>query len=188
VDTPLAELFDCLHKTPSYVDNGFPMVRVTDIKPGALNLSNTRKVDEKTFKEFSKKYTPKMGDIVFSRVGSYGVSSIVNTNEPFCLGQNTIFIIPNVNSYLFYYFLNSPNAKVQIDEFVEGTTQPTISMKSIREIKVSVPPISDQQQIIAKISHVNSETHRLESLYQQKLTALESLKKSLLNQAFNGDL
>jgi len=33
-----------------------------------------------------------------------------------------------------------------------------------------------------------SETQRLESIYQQKLAALDALKKSLLDQAFTGQL
>jgi type I restriction enzyme S subunit len=33
-----------------------------------------------------------------------------------------------------------------------------------------------------------AETHRLQSIYQRKLAALEELKKSLLHQAFNGEL
>ena len=184
----VADLIDCLHKTPSYSEEGFPMVRVTDIKPGFLNLSNTRKVDEKTFREFSKKHSPKPGDIVFSRVGTYGISSLVNSNEPFCLGQNTLFLIPKINSKLFYHFLNGPNAKEQIDSFVEGTTQPTISMKNIREIKIPIPPLCDQNRLIDQLDGVTEETQRLESLYQQKLAALDELKKSLLHQAFNGQL
>lgn len=184
----VSDLIDCLHKTPTYFESGFPMVRVTDIKPGFLDLSNTRRVDEKTFKEFSKKYTPKAGDIVFSRVGSYGVSSLVNSDEPFCLGQNTVFIIPKISSRLLYYFLNSPLAKNQFDELVDGTTQPTISLKSIREVKFTMPPPCDQEKIIAKLDAVSSGTQRLESIYRQKLAALDELKKSLLHQAFSGEL
>jgi type I restriction enzyme, S subunit len=33
---------------------------------------------------------------------------------------------------------------------------------------------------------LQSETQRLESIYQRKLSALDALKKSLLHQAFNG--
>ena len=33
----------------------------------------------------------------------------------FCLGQNTVFIIPKCNSKYLYYFLNSPFAKKQMD-------------------------------------------------------------------------
>ena len=35
---------------------------------------------------------------------------------------------------------------------------------------------------------IRAETHRLESLYRQKLEALDQLKKSLLHQAFSGQL
>ena len=90
----IADVIDSLHKTPRYVVSGYPMVRVTDVKKGYLDLSNTLQVDEETYKEFSKNHKPTKGDIVFSRVGSYGTTSIVKTNDEFCLGQNTAFIVP----------------------------------------------------------------------------------------------
>lgn len=184
----VCNLIDCLHKTPTYVETGFPMVRVTDIKPGFLDLSKTRQVDKKIFNEFSKKHVPKRGDIVFSRVGSYGVSSFVNSDQPFCLGQNTVFIIPKINSRLLYYFLNSRIAKNQFDELVDGTTQPTISLKSIRKVRFAIPPSRNHEKLVAELEEISSETQRLESIYKQKLNALDELKKSLLNQAFTGEL
>jgi type I restriction enzyme, S subunit len=42
---------------------------------------------------------------------------------------------------------------------------------------------------LTHISPINeAETQRLESLYQRKLAALDELKKSLLHQAFSGEL
>jgi type I restriction enzyme, S subunit len=184
----VADLLDCLHKTPSYVETGLPMVRVTDIKPGFLDLSKTRKVDEQTFIAFSKGRTPRAGDIVFSRVGSCGVSALVNSDEPFCLGQNTIFIFPKMNPMLLYHFLNSPDAKAQFEGFIDGTTQPTISMKSIRDVVVSMPPFVIHERLVDNLDSMNQETQRLAAIYQQKLAALEDLKKSLLHQAFAGEL
>lgn len=184
----VAELIDSMHQTPSYIKDGFPMVRVTDIKTGFLNLSKTKKVDEETFKEFSKKHIPKIGDIVFSRVGSYGVSSIVNSNESFCLGQNTVFIIPKINSNYFYFFINSVSAKKQIDKLVAGTTQPTISLKSIKEIRIPFPATNEQKVIVKKLDALFGQTKKLEAVYKQKLADLEELKKSVLNKAFTGKL
>jgi type I restriction enzyme S subunit len=191
VEKPLgevADLLDCLHKTPTYAETGYPMVRVTDIKPGLLDLSKTRKVDEQTFIAFSKGRTPRAGDIVFSRVGSCGVSALVSSDEPFCLGQNTVFILPKMNSMLLYHFLNSPNAKEQFEGFIDGTTQPTISMKSIRQVVVPIAPPAEHSRLVASLDSMREETHRLARLYEQKLAALESLKKSLLHQAFTGEL
>ena len=191
VEKPLgevADLLDCLHKTPTYAETGFPMVRVTDIKPGLLDLSKTRKVDEQTFIAFSKGRTPRAGDIVFSRVGSCGVSALVSSDEPFCLGQNTVFILPKINSMLLYHFLNSPNAKEQFKEFIDGTTQPTISMKSIRQVAVPIAPPAEHSRLVASLDSMREETQRLFRLYERKIVALEALKKSLLHQAFSGEL
>ena len=52
----VSNIYDSLHKTPKeYHDSGYPMVRVVDVKYGILDLSNTLKVDKRTFDEFSKK-------------------------------------------------------------------------------------------------------------------------------------
>lgn len=185
----IAELIDSLHKTPSYIDEGgFPMVRVTDIKDGVLNLTNARRVDEATFVEFSKRHTPKLGDIVFSRVGSYGVPALVQSDVLFCLGQNTVFIIPKIDSQLLYFFLRSPNSQEQIEKFVAGTTQGTISLRSIKLIRVPIPPSSEQVDLAANLNSVLIETQRLEAVYQQKLAALNELKQSILQKAFTGEL
>ncbi|HQG81728.1 MAG TPA: hypothetical protein PLC37_11960, partial [Smithellaceae bacterium] len=46
----------------------------------------------------------------------------------------------------------------------------------------------NQKSLAAKFDGLREETQRLSSIYQQKLTALDELKKSLLNQAFTGQL
>jgi len=116
------------------------MVRVTDIQGGYLELSGTFKVSEDTYEEFSKKHKPKHGDLVFSRVGTYGSVSFVKNSTPFCLGQNTVFIVPKINPYFLFYFLNSPYAHHQINCFATGSTQKTISLASIKSIEVFTPP------------------------------------------------
>ena len=184
----VVDVIDSLHKTPKYSDTGYAMVRVTDIKPGALDLSKTRKVCKATYEEFSKRYKARVGDIVFSRVGSYGKSSIVTSNEPFCLGQNTVFLAPSMNGYYFYYFLNSPRAKEQIDNLVAGTTQPTVSLKSLKSLVIPIPAAEIQLKIVTKLNHFSDEIGNLESIYKNKLSSLEELKKSLLQKAFSGEL
>ena len=82
----VSRIIDSLHKTPEFSPMGMPMVRVADIQGGNLDLSKTNKVAMDIFDEFTKKYLPVRGDIVFSRVGSYGKISYVNTDNPFCLG------------------------------------------------------------------------------------------------------
>lgn len=132
----VADVVDSLHKTPSYTGQGFPMVRVTDVKYGELLLEGTQKVDEQTYMEFSRRYMPKWGDIIITRVGTYGVTARVVDTE-FCLGQNTAAIIPRtINSRYLYVALNSSQLRSQIESSVVGSTQKTLSLKCINALQI----------------------------------------------------
>jgi type I restriction enzyme S subunit len=48
--------------------------------------------------------------------------------------------------------------------------------------------LREQQEIVEKLTALNEETQHLEYIYQQKLSAFDALKKSLLDQAFTGQL
>jgi type I restriction enzyme S subunit len=69
-----------------------------------------------------------------------------------------------------------------------GATIKNVSLKSMREFKVPLPSLTEQNTIVSKLDNLSKETQRLESIYQQKLSALEALKKSVLDQAFTGHL
>lgn len=125
----VAEVVDSLHKTPKYVESGIPMLRVTDIREGYLSLHSTAQVSNAVYDEFTKKYRPQQGDIVISRVGTYGIFSYVATKEKFCLGQNTAIIIPHINNKFLYYILISPVTKSYLEKIVTGSTQKTVSLK-----------------------------------------------------------
>lgn len=143
----IADIYDSLHQTPSYIKKGIPMVRVTDLSEGYLDLSKTLKVSEEVYNEFTKKHIPRKNDIIMSRVGTYGVCTLVNTDEKFCLGQNTVIISPQKNKKFLYYYLNSRNVREQIEGFVTGSTQKTISLKNIKSIIVELPNEEQQEKI-----------------------------------------
>ena len=131
----VADVIDSLHKTPRYVESGYSMVRCTDVKYGHLKLDQTFKVTEEVFDDFSKRYKPKKNDIIITRVGSYGITAIVGESA-FCLGQNTSAIIPKINPRYLYAVLNSSYIRHQIEFSVVGSTQKTLSLKAIKNLKI----------------------------------------------------
>ena len=147
----VATIIDSLHKTPTYSDAGHPMIRVMDVQGGFLRVTDALRVSDNVFEEFTRRYKPKRGDIVFSRVGSYGNASYVNTDEPFCLGQNTALISPAINGRFLHLFLQTADARRQIDELVVGSTQKTISLKSIAALQIPIPPRDELEAIAAML-------------------------------------
>ncbi len=148
----IADIFDSLHETPAYDDKGYPMVRVTDIKPGFLKLDSCLKVSESIYQKFSKKHKAELGDIVFSRVGSEGISSLVKDKIEFCLGQNTVFIVPKNSNNFLYYWLNSFLGKAGIKSKTTGSSQNTISLESIKDLNIEIPPVPQQEEISVILS------------------------------------
>ena len=76
-----------------------------------------------------------------------------------------------------------------IKRFATGAGVPTLNRNFVHSEIVALPRSpAVQKAIAAKLDSLDEETQRLESIYQQKLAALEELKKSLLHQAFSGQL
>lgn len=65
---------------------------------------------------------------------------------------------------------------------------PKVNREHLFEFRVWLPDVKKQSELATKLDDLHVETQHLESLYQQKLAALEALKMSLLHQAFTGEL
>jgi type I restriction enzyme S subunit len=58
----------------------------------------------------------------------------------------------------------------------------------IKELEIALPSLPEQQRIVSTMNSIRNDTERLQRIYEQKLSALAALKKSLLHQAFTGQL
>lgn len=177
----VASVVDSLHQTPKYSDSGYPMVRVMDIKSGDLNLTNCIKVSEEVYRQFTKNHTPIKGDLVISRVGSFGIFSYVNTSDNFCLGQNTAVISPKIDSLFLYYVLQSPIPTNQVNKLVVGSNQKTLSLGYIRNLFIPIPPANEQKEIAQILTSVDQKLAN-EKSYRDRLVVM---KKGLMNDIFS---
>ena len=87
---------------------------------------------------------------------------------------------------LVEYLLQS--FKVVLKEKGKGTARDNINLATFENQTFPIPKLAIQEQIVLKLNDLDEETQRLESIYQQKLAALDALKKSLLHEAFSGHL
>lgn len=130
----VAYVIDSLHQTPQYQEHGFPMVRIVDINNDFLDLRNCLSVSKEVFLEHNKNHIPQKGDIIITRVGSFGMLSYVNTDEPFCLGQNIAIISPKKNGLFLYYYLKSPYIQNIIHGNSGGSSYKCISLEEIKKL------------------------------------------------------
>ncbi len=135
------------------------------------------------------------GDVVLTTRGTIGNVGLYSEEVPFDnVRINSGMLILRANkrellpAYLFD-LLRSRIVKDQIRKQTTGAAQPQLPIKTLVGFRIPVPAnLEDQETLIQKLRAFEPETQRLESIYQQKLVALEALKKSLLHQAFSGNV
>ena len=107
-------------------------------------------------------------------------------DEDFTAIKNTITLTPR-DGTCTGRFLYRLLTHVELPK--RGAAQPFISKGDIQGFQVVVPKsLSVQQQMEEFLSELEAETQHLARLYERKQAALEALKKSLLHQAFTGEL
>ena len=89
--------------------------------------------------------------------------------------------------YLFHLLL-SPGFTDYANAGSARAGMPKVNREHLFAFRLSLPPVEEQKKIASWLDELHDETQRLESLYQQKLAALDELKKSLLHEAFSGKL
>jgi type I restriction enzyme S subunit len=102
---------------------------------------------------------------------------------------NALSPLKGVFNKFVYYQMLTENFQRRVLLSSGQATLPIINKSKWSALTVALPPkLEEQERIAEKCESLSEETQRLESVYQQKLTALDALKKSLLQQAFTGQL
>jgi type I restriction enzyme S subunit len=86
------------------------------------------------------------------------------------------------------HFMKSSATRDRLTRDGGGANISNINQAKLSELPVSLPSFKQQEEIANRLDDLREETQRLADIYHQKLAALEALKKSLLRQAFTGEL
>lgn len=178
-------------KHQSKVKNGIPFYKVSDMNlPGNERemISENNSITENIRKELGASLFPK-GSIIFPKIGgAIATNKKRIASKNCCVDNNVMGVIPKdgkiSSEFLYFFFLGH-----DLMDFANEAHLPSIKKTVVEDWQLCVPKeISEQDKISAKLEELSTETQRLEKLYERKLAALAALKKSLLHQAFNGEL
>jgi type I restriction enzyme S subunit len=106
-----------------------------------------------------------------------------------CFPDSVIGVVANPKEAevgFIEYLLQSFKGRIQA--LGKGSAQANINMGTFENERFPFPPVAEQKQMVEKLDALTKETQRLAAIYTQKLAALNDLKKSLLHQAFSGQL
>jgi len=176
----------------AYVDEpGILFVTSENVGEYQILIEHPKYVEEK-FNTKDKKSILQKGDVLSNIVGAsigrtavFDRTDVANINQAVCL----LRCEPDqLNNFFLTYLLNSPVFKQVLHDNEVDNARANLSLGFFSQLLVPTPPLSEQGKIVTALDSLREEAQRLESIYQQKLSALDALKESLLHQAFTGNL
>lgn len=168
-----------------------------DLKPYLRNLNvrwfdfDLSDVQEMKFTpEESGKYTAIKGDVLICEGGYPGRCAIWEDDEPiyFQKALHRVRFNNPLHSKWFVNYLYLMDQTGDLKNHFSGTGIQHFTGEALAKFTLPIPPDKQIQQVLGKANQLEAEVVRLESIYRQKLTALDDLKKTLMHQAFSGQL
>jgi type I restriction enzyme S subunit len=181
------EIVDSPHSTPDYSQEGVLIVRTSDIEEGRFVPNEAKRVTEKDYQERVSRLEPKPGDVVFTREAPVGEAFKIPEGTRLCLGQRTMafrlkesvlspdFLVQSIYSY---------RIQKRFDQLVVGTTNPHLNVGTIRNFKVPVPSLEEQEKIVAVLNLIDKQV----SEGHERADRLRKLKKGLMQDLLTGEV
>lgn len=172
-------IFDGSHQTPNYIENGIPFFSVENLVSGNKN----KFISRKDYKIATNKNKPEKGDILITRIGKIGFSAIVEWDYEFSIYVTLACIksSKHFNSYYLHsYFQSSAYQKEILSKSLLNAVPCKINMNELRETKVLLPNLNEQQKIASCLSSLDE----MIAAQGQKLDLLKDHKKGLMQKLF----
>lgn len=171
------KIIDGAHLTPTYVENGIPFLRVTDIQTKAINLDDVKFIPENEHAELKKRCNPERNDVLLSKNGTIGITKVIEWDWEFSIFVSLCLMklkLDYINPYFFNYQFDSYSIEQQIKEGSKQTSVINLHLEQIKELIVIQPHLEEQKLIV---SFLDRETAKIDDLISEQQKLIELLKE-----------
>jgi len=170
-------------KRPEYYDDGIPFLSSKNVKSDRFLLNDYKYVSKEDFLSLTKNNKPEKGDILYTRVGSFGEAAVIDFDFDFAIFVSLTLIKPKndivLSRYLMHY-LNSPKIKHLAKNSTSGVGVQNLNVKVVREFPIQLPPLDQQKKIAAILDAADAYRQKTKAL----ITKYDALTQSLFLDMF----
>jgi type I restriction enzyme S subunit len=184
------QIVDGAHFTPTYIDDGVPFLRVTDITGGSPDLDDVKRIPEVEHRELCRRCQPKKGDLLLSKNGTIGVPKVVTWDWDFSIFVSLCLIKmrPEMLAKFAAYVFESSTIKIQIDEGAKQSTVTNLHLEKIAAFRFPVPPIDEQEDIVARLNVATAGFDALIIEAECVITLIKERRSALIAAAVTGQI
>ena len=173
---------------PKYVDVGVPFLSAKNVKEGKIIYESFNCITEENHQELTKKNKPLVGDILYTRVGSYGEAAVIEEDIEFSVFVSLTLIKPKkelLSSYFLKYYLNSHEVKTLAKNSITSSGVGNLNVGTVRKFPVPIPPLSEQKQIVAILDKAFVAIDQAKTNIEKNIANAKELFQSKLNAIFS---
>lgn len=180
------KITDWTHQTPTYVSEWIIFLSSKNVTTWKIDWENIKYINYKQHLEMSKRISPQKWDILLAKNWTTWVAAIVDKDNIFDIYVSLALLRPGktVLVNFLWYFLNSHIAKKQFSSKIKWSGVPNLHLKEIKEVIITLPPLSIQQKIVVKLDSLFEKLDQAITLTKQNLANIEELNKSVLEKIF----
>jgi type I restriction enzyme S subunit len=176
-----------------FTDVGIRIIKITQLdKDGYLNLDSCSFIDDKRLDEFERILIKENDVLMCLTGGTIGkIIKVGKVNEPLVQNYRVGHFSPLndkiINDYVFWFMTSSLTTSQMFSEIRE-TGQPNIGMEDFGKMKVILPPLSEQIEIVKHLVLKTKEIDDLVSMEQKKIDLLKEYRQSLISEVVTGKI
>jgi type I restriction enzyme S subunit len=172
------------------VTDGVPLVRVGDIEDGTVSTSDLKRIDRVIADQFAKTYL-RGGEVLLSLVGTIGRSAVVPSSLSGANVARAVGVIPTsslVRSRWVEMWFRSPQIQALMNSRAHEVARKTLNLEDVRGAAVAVPPLAEQDRVLAQAEDLESVAAATASLVVANSLRSLRLRQAVLKWAFEGKL
>jgi len=180
----VAEVFDGPHATPKKVEEGPYFLSISSLENGSLDLSKSARVSEEDFVKWTRRVTPKEGDVLFSYETRLGDAAMMPPNLMACLGRRMGLLRPDrekvIPEYLLYAYLAPAFQETIRSKTNHGATVDRIALKELPDFPIRIPYLDEQRNVVEILKSIDNKIQ----LNRQTNQTLEQIAQAIFKSWF----
>ena len=180
----IADVYDGPHATPKKLEEGPYFLSISSLDKGRLDLSKSAFLSEDDFKKWTKRVTPKEGDLLFSYETRLGEVALMPPGIRACLGRRMGLLRLNrekvTPEYALYAYLSPAFQQTIKGNTITGATVDRIALNELPNFPIRIPPIEKQKKVAKLLSEIDKKIE----LNNRINAELEAMAKTLYDYWF----
>ncbi|MDZ4126020.1 MAG: restriction endonuclease subunit S [Hydrogenophaga sp.] len=179
-------VYDGPHATPAEADVGPVFLGIKNLTGTALDLGEVRHIAEADWTQWTRRVTPRAGDIVFSYEATLGFFALIPDGLRCCLGRRLALIRPKAiqgaSHFWLHQFTAAPFQQLLDKHTIQGATVNRLALKAFPALPVLCPPLTLQLAFDQLVASLWKKIHG----NQSTTLTLTTLRDTLLPRLISG--